>query len=42
MPLRIKVGPKLLARAAREARKDQYQVIEILGFQAWETGENRW
>jgi hypothetical protein len=29
------------ARRAREAKRDQGQVVEIPGFQAWETGHNR-
>jgi hypothetical protein len=28
-------------RRARETKSDQGQVVEILGFQAWETGDNR-
>jgi len=29
------------ARRAREARRDQYQVIETLGFRLWNSGESR-
>jgi hypothetical protein len=44
-PDRAQPGTRRLARArarrARETKSDQGQVVEILGFQAWKTGDNR-
>jgi hypothetical protein len=39
--LELPVAKRQRARRAREAKRDQDQVVEIPEFQVWETGDNR-